>query len=295
MINSEWSLIIFTLFVQFAVGGFIITGILEKFFFANTDDERIRGFVHRSLLILGGFIVIAVLISFLHLGKPVNAIYVMNNLAASWLSREILLVSLFALLGGVFYLLHRKAFGGQKVRDIIAVITSVTGILAVFAMSKVYMLETVPVWDSFSTPVQFFSSSFILGSFGLLLLFTGKGETHLNVLDTSKEHRIKNFLISIGVLFLIVSFILWLSNVYSLSNTIPSERASIELLFSEYQLIFYLRVVLIVISIILFTLYFIKTELKSSISFVTLILIIVIITEFSGRFLFYSSFSRIGI
>lgn len=46
----------------------------------------------------------------------------------------------------------------------LAVVTAITGLLLVFSMSMVYMLPTVPAWNSLATPVGFFTTTLLFGN-----------------------------------------------------------------------------------------------------------------------------------
>jgi len=79
-----------------------------------------------------------------HLAKPSLAPHALRNLTASWLSREILLV---------------QAFAGA----------------AIFAMTRVYLLKTVPVWNSPATLLEFAGCAMLLG--GVLTSFGDMGKS----------------------------------------------------------------------------------------------------------------------
>jgi DMSO reductase anchor subunit len=68
-------------------------------YFISMDDisQLSSGFSLKTpefLLLLG--MLVALAISFLHLGRPSNAIHALNNLKTSWISREIFAVTLFS-------------------------------------------------------------------------------------------------------------------------------------------------------------------------------------------------------
>ena len=44
---------------------------------------------------------------------------------------------------------------------------AVLALILVFCMSKIYRLRTVPVWNRFTTPVAFFTTTLLLTLFGI--------------------------------------------------------------------------------------------------------------------------------
>jgi anaerobic dimethyl sulfoxide reductase subunit C (anchor subunit) len=107
---------------------------------------------------------VALILSFFHLNNPINAVNALNNLKTSWLSREILFVSLFlfclVLLNGILYF---KNPGIQSYRTYILV-TTLMGIILVYTMSRLYMIPTVPAWSGVSTLIEFYSTALLIGS-----------------------------------------------------------------------------------------------------------------------------------
>jgi anaerobic dimethyl sulfoxide reductase subunit C (anchor subunit) len=113
--------------------------------------------------------VAAVLISFMHLGSPIKAVFAMNNLGTSWLSREILLVILFG--GGVVLatVMWWRGWGSETSRNIVGRISAVLGLALVYAMARLYMFPTTPSWNTLTTPIFFFASCLILGGIVVLV------------------------------------------------------------------------------------------------------------------------------
>lgn len=89
------------------------------------------------MLALGG---LALLVSMLHLGKPLRAWRAVFNLNTSWLSREILFTSAFLVLAGVFFGLTRLGTNDFLYRSAMLVQTSlwIIGALALLSMDQVY-------------------------------------------------------------------------------------------------------------------------------------------------------------
>ncbi|MCF8304675.1 MAG: dimethyl sulfoxide reductase anchor subunit [Bacteroidales bacterium] len=278
----EWSLIIFTLFTQFAVGAFVVTGLVERQQ-QTASTQNIIISTNAALLIIVIAAMVALMASFLHLGNPSNALYALNNLASSWLSREILLLSLFT--GGaiLFLLLNFKSYGSRALRNVTAYMTALTGLLAVFSMAKVYMLETVPVWNTILTPVQFFLTAFILGGMGVFQITKG--------MNTSLAQR---WLKGLFVL-IIASIVVWLTTTYLISGSGIAEKASLEILFIENRWLFYGRILLLAISILLLLYPIVRQSVQGKSGLFVAVFLILIIAEVIGRYLFYASYVRVGV
>jgi len=167
---EEGPLVAFTLLAQMAVGAFIIAGLLGLFNWISSGADLFENST-MSLYSVGAVLLISLLISFSHLGRPGNAWRVLANLRKSWLSREILFTSLF----GVFWamttflkVIHTSGF----VILLSWVGTSLSGLAAIWSMAQVYRLKTVPAWEPRQTTSAFFTASFLLGSLWVGMLYS---------------------------------------------------------------------------------------------------------------------------
>jgi len=155
--RDHWSLVLFTLLIQTAVGG---VWCLQAASFGGMRLMNLPYLTYQLVLIfmlsfvgLGG--------AFLHLGKPFNSYHVIRNVNRSWLSREIVTVGIFCASLLLLMVLDRVRPGMLNGR--ILFIASLTGGMALVAMTRVYRLRTVPSWNHAGTPLAFLSSTLILG------------------------------------------------------------------------------------------------------------------------------------
>lgn len=175
----EAPLVAFTLLAQMAVGAFFLTGLwglLSKLMNASGTFQNSP----MGLYSVGGVLLISLLISFSHLGNPINAWRMTSHLKKSWLSREILFTSLFGVFWAVTVLL--ETFKAAIPLEFIAwVITSLSGLAAIMSMAQIYRLKTVPGWNSRYTTLEFFISTFLLGSLwaGMIHTLTDPGQFNL--------------------------------------------------------------------------------------------------------------------
>ena len=94
----EWPLIIFTVFGQCVVGGFIVLALaLMKGDLSREQQQRVVWSMFGLWVLMGvGFIA-----STLHLGSPMRAFNSLNRVGASSLSNEIASGALFFAVGGI--------------------------------------------------------------------------------------------------------------------------------------------------------------------------------------------------
>ena len=182
---KERPLILFTLLSQLAVGIFVLASITDALMAyelaSKTAPEKAAALTHLALLATAPLALLGMLASFLHLGTPRNAWRALANLRTSWLSREILFAGLFAGLSGLFSFLQWLGWGPGWLRHGLAVLAAACGLMLVYSMARVYMLRTVPAWQTWMTTASFFTTAFFLGSLVLAAINAGP-------LSPAKEH-----------------------------------------------------------------------------------------------------------
>jgi len=201
MLHTEWSLVFFTTVSQLAAG--IMIAVLP-FVFAKNHNSHAR-WNTTAFYVAAALMMVALVLSFFHLNNPINAVHALNNLESSWLSREILFVSLFlfclVLLNGILYF---KNPGIQTYRSYILV-TTLMGIVLVYTMSKLYMIPTVPAWNSASTMIEFYSTALLIGSAFVLGLYYHQGmKTHRKD-RPGKKTRVLAYIILLAVAVILIN------------------------------------------------------------------------------------------
>lgn len=166
---QEWPLMIFTVFGQCVVGGFIVLAfaLLRGGLTLEAQRRVIAGMLGLWVLMGIGFIA-----SVLHLGSPLRAFNSLNRVGASPLSNEIASGSLFFAVGGIGWLLAAMRKLAPGLRTLWLVVTMVLGVIFVWMMVCVYnSIDTVPTWYSVWTPLSFFLTLLMGGPLlGYLLL-----------------------------------------------------------------------------------------------------------------------------
>ncbi|MGB9006450.1 MAG: DmsC/YnfH family molybdoenzyme membrane anchor subunit, partial [Candidatus Aminicenantales bacterium] len=155
MAGREWPLVLFTLLSQFAVGTYLF--VVLPLFFNRSAKPASGGRDPRLALVLIvlGLLASAALASLFHLGNPKNATNALNNLKQSWLSREIVfeLTTLFLLaLLALFRILNTRS---EVVVRGTALAAGASGLFFLVSMSRLYMLQTIPAWNTLFTPGSF--------------------------------------------------------------------------------------------------------------------------------------------
>jgi anaerobic dimethyl sulfoxide reductase subunit C (anchor subunit) len=173
MRGKEWSLVIFTLLVPMAVGLFLMHTTFHFLTNESTTSYVTNDLSSVTFLIVDLLLIMGVVAATFHLGQPINARLAMSNLKKSWLSREMLLGLSFGLVMLLLSLLSWLEIDSPIVSTLLLIIGSVVGIVLLYAISRIYMLRTVPTWNTLVIPLSLLSSTFLLGSilFGDIIAF----------------------------------------------------------------------------------------------------------------------------
>jgi DMSO reductase anchor subunit len=152
----NWSLVCFTLFTQSAIG-LVWVSVAGRWFGGGTQADFSVWPMSIALTLTG----LGLYAALAHLAKPRLAPNALRNLTASWLSREVLLVQAFA--GAVAVLIFISLLEASPGLVILETAACLLGGAALFAMTRVYLLKTVPVWNSPATLLEFAGSAMLLG------------------------------------------------------------------------------------------------------------------------------------
>jgi len=150
--HPHWPLVFMLVLTQLSVGAFVVLWLLDML-------GRGTGLTITALasLTLAG---ISLGASTLHLGRPIYAFRALKGLRRSWLSREVLTLSLFA--GAA------STFAGMLIfnlpgRSVVGFCTVLTGLAGVTSSARIYVVRARPAWFSAYTLVEFYSTALLLG------------------------------------------------------------------------------------------------------------------------------------
>lgn len=268
MLDKAWPLIVFTVLAQASVGCFICLQALDIKPTRNLGKYR-----RHSLFVLFLIMLIALFFSFFHLGSPAKAVHALNNLANSWLSREILAASVFLGILALLMIDAYKSFMQIKFKMAVSCLGVISGIALVFIMSRIYMLPSIGSWDTYHTMSEFFTCSMILG--GLLALLV----IHPGQVISMKAAEI--ILILVILFFLIDVINLYFS---------PFKVVTFPVL-SVLQHILSLLGLLVITALMIILVQ--RKKLRKPL--VIIALLCALVSEVFGRILFYAAFQSAGI
>jgi anaerobic dimethyl sulfoxide reductase subunit C (anchor subunit) len=304
---KEWSLIIFTIVMQMAIGSFVMLGGVHFFATRRNGMAEADRMADRSLLAIGPLVVLALLVTVFHLGNPLNAPRAISNFGSSWLSREIILAGTFSVLGAVFAFMQWRKLGSMNVRRVVGLVVALVGLVLVYAMAMIYQLPTVPAWNSPATVVTFYITTFLLGSLAIGAAFVanftylrGKKPDKANVqyamLATTLRWLALVAIVLLGLHFVVIPLYLATLAV----NPEPAAVASADVIIGQNGLLLAVRLVLLFLGAGVFAVFVYKnaaSEAKLRVlgSLAYIAFALVLISEIMGRYLFYASMVRVGI
>jgi DMSO reductase anchor subunit len=167
--HPHWALIFMTVLTQLAVGTIMCLSAVQTF--ASVQIPRIpaAAVVLVALFALGA--------STLHLGRPAYAFRALSMWRRSWLSREVLMFSLFVNIAIIYAALlwcHSKA------SDAAGLATAFIGCIAVYASARLYRVAARPAWNSAHTYVEFYFTALLTGSLAASMIIQ-RANNELNI------------------------------------------------------------------------------------------------------------------
>ncbi len=227
MHTSELALVLFTVLIQASVGAFILLAALRL----RGRDGAMDAAYRKATLVLVPVVLVGLLASVFHLGRPMLAFTAMKNLSTSWLSREIFFT------GGFFVLLVASAALDRSpgLRKLLHGLTAIAGVASVVSMAMVYHMSMRPAWQGWATHVAFIGTALLVGM-GLaagLVAFFGRE----NPAVAADLH----LLVGGTVVVLIVGLAAYPLYLASLADGGSAAAQSLQLLGGEYSVALVLR------------------------------------------------------
>src|SRR6185295_12774553 len=150
--HAHWPLVLMLVLTQLSVGVFAVLWLLDML-------GRGTGLTIAALASLG-LAGVSLGASTLHLGRPIYAWRALKGLRRSWLSREVLTLSLFA--GAA------SAFAGMLMfdmpgRSVVGLCTALAGLAGVTSSARIYVVRARPAWFSGYTLIEFYATALLLG------------------------------------------------------------------------------------------------------------------------------------
>ena len=153
--HPHWPLVFMLTLTQLSVGAFSGLVALD----ARDASAAVAALIAAALA-LGA--------STLHLGRPIHAYRALRMWRRSWLSREVLLFSLFAATASVFA--GAALLGAVDTARWTAIPTVALGLAGVTASAFIYLVPARPAWNNWHTLAEFHLTGLVLGPTFLMAL-----------------------------------------------------------------------------------------------------------------------------
>ncbi|MEX2142490.1 MAG: DmsC/YnfH family molybdoenzyme membrane anchor subunit [Pirellulales bacterium] len=170
--HSHPALVVMLVLTQLSVGTFLVDYLLQEGGMTNSALAAAnRPYQAGGALVAG---IVALAASTLHLGRPQYAFRAVVGLSHSWLSREIVCFSAFALLAAVYAVASWQRSdlleASHSVQRWLGGAVVLAGLSGVACSVMIYRSTRRPCWTGPTTPLKFFLTTAVLGSAGSLLL-----------------------------------------------------------------------------------------------------------------------------
>jgi anaerobic dimethyl sulfoxide reductase subunit C (anchor subunit) len=286
-----------------SVGSFIILGVIHFFVARKSGLQEADRMSDRALLAIGPVLVLGTIASLLHLGNPINAWRAIGNLDSSWLSREILCNVLFIGAGAVFAVMQWRKLGTASLRNAIAWVAALIGVALVISMSQVYMIRTVPAWNTISTVLSFFTTTFLLGAMAVGTAYAAnytymqrKNESGCEAEGVQCEllrYALRGLAVA-SIVLVGVTFVIMPLYMGYLANESVTTRQSADIIINDHSVILGIRLALVFLGAVLLGGFLYRTasnpgreRLMINLAYAAFAL--VLLSELLGRYLFYAS------
>lgn len=281
--HNEWPLIIFTLLIQGSVGACFI---LLLTWIKLGKDSSLEKIVGQGFFLATVLAVLGLLASFAHLGSPLNAVNAIRGFGSSWMSTEIVFTSAFIGFLVLACLLYWK--NTIKNAVIIGWVAVISGIIAIFAMARVYMVTIIPAWAHLNTLFAFYGTALLLGAFIVAAFLVLKGKEIPGLVKEGLKVSLVTVIFALAIQIVILPLYL-----ASLAAGDVSAQTTGQILSGTYAALLVARWVLVLAGgAVLAAFIWVKLNAKEDSIPQTMVysaFILVLAAEVIGRFLFYAS------
>ena len=186
----HWPLVLMLVLTQMSVGAFVAIWLMQI-------GGRMDVLRPALAALAAGFVALGA--ATLHLGRPIYAYRALKMWRRSWLSREVLLFTLFSLAAA--------AYAGALWMGIpgvagLGALTSVLGVLGISSSAYIYLVPARPAWNNGHTIAEFFLTGALLGSlFPSVVLRSGMPEAALYVAAAAGAAQLFNQILKFFTMF----------------------------------------------------------------------------------------------
>jgi anaerobic dimethyl sulfoxide reductase subunit C (anchor subunit) len=289
--RARADLIIFTVLAQMAVGAFVALvafGLLTR---GQAGGAVAEALGMSGLLAIGVSLGGAAIAASFHLDRPAGAHHVLQNLRSSWLSREVVLGFAF----GAAFVTYAGACSlglwSTAARDALGVASVLVGLALVGAMSRIYMLRTVPAWNAAATPISFYTTTFLLGALGLGAHLALAGAHGAGGAARDLVGSVVGWIAVVGVALVAVALVTTYRHGMRLRRMGGAAAESFEIVFHSLRALLVTRVALALAGVGIFALF----AVWSFPGVAVLGFAMVLGAEILGRLLFFAAHRRVGL
>lgn len=305
MPDNAWSLLAFTLLAQMSVGAYWVAELLHVSYtreFGLRDSHSLRIFSRLFVFIAT---ILAGVSAVFHLKKWSHAYHAFNNLKSSWVSKEMVFFVLFIISVVFLTFMSWRKIKPKFLQLIIKVVAGFLGLALIYSMSRIYMLATIPIWNSWITPGLFFTAALLLGTLAIICLHAAllKPQRSSSQMERIRERWRKKTLpnlIKLASFFLVMSILISGAFAYRLMVLGQKYNAETSFMNPDNQMLFFLKLLLLISGWILLLFHLRQLRIKEATDerpqkFYYGAFILIALAEIVGRYLFYVSFYRIGL
>lgn len=310
---SHTSYVVFTVFSQMSVGALIALVIAD---FLAKDKDQLK-FFETGAWVSVPVAVVALIGILSHEARPIQAMMTMlNHVATSWLSREVLALTIFVILAVIYtvmWLLHPD-YGSLKwfpifpaivgklsiLRKPVGLLAAVVGLGFLWVNATSYLMITLPAWNQPST-FLFFLATALAGMAATAAVLSVK-----YLMKKGVEQPFSTFLwivAAIAVVMAIVAGFAVYSNINALGVPAATEAAQLAqqaslAKYDEANTFLMLRVVigigLVLVSVIGLAVALMKKSLSLASMLAIALFAFAFIGEMLGRYIFFETIVNIG-
>ncbi len=287
---NDWPLVFFTLFSQISVG-ILISGFLLWTWTKSSETPSLEALKKILLIAALAFMTVALILSFMHLASPTKALFAMSHAGSSWLSREIILAAVYLLSLLLSYTSVQLNIPHHKLFDQLFLASLILGVILIWVMARVYMLPTVPLWNTPATPIAFFTSALLLGGMSAMVAIGVVSLGGPESLPAAEALQRKLFyLVAAGVFAGLMNTLFLQTDLSSLSVGFPIPEVAAA--WKNAHMAFLLAG----FSLLTWWFAWVQPQAGSSSSpLIFLAAACLLIAEIAGRYLFYASYFRVGV
>jgi DMSO reductase anchor subunit len=208
----------------------------------------------------------------------------LRNLATSWLSREILAIGIFSFCL-VVVLGTSITTGDSRLPAILLAPAAAAGVFLLWTMARVYLIPTIPAWNSAYTPLSFIATAVCLGLVSCLL-FNLNGVFEL-------EKQAMNLCVGLLVAVLILELLFGLLHQRRQVNMdVGFDGPAFD--HGALYTLFLARMAALLVACLAVIFLVLQPGYEHH-PWLYPVLVLVILQEFAGRLLFYASYFRTGL